>query len=144
MLDYRFDGDCFTLKGASIVTTEAENGYNYKSTTDSNSYITATKNSQRFFIPTTGTFTIEFDIITANQIGLYLQLNNSNYAYSKSLTNSGHIKLEYQNNTITYTVNNTVTSIEFDFEEQPVGFNITDWQNDMNITITNFKIDAIP
>ena len=83
-------------------------------------------------------------MVNTNQIGIYLQIENSNYEYQKSLTSSGHIKIEYQNNTITYHLNNTSLSTEKDFEEKPVGFNITDWQNDMDITITNFRIDANP
>ena len=73
-----------------------------------------------------------------------MQIENSNYEYQKSLSSSGHIKIEYQNNTITYQLNNTIISTEKDFEEKLVGFNITDWQGDMDITITNFRIDALP
>ena len=80
-----------------------------------------------------------------NQIGFYLQSPTQN-VYGKSFSNNGlyHIKLEYQNGVISYYLNNNVTVTSLEIIVNLLGFNITDWQNDMDITITNFKIDAIP
>lgn len=103
-------------------------------------------NSNRLYIPTTG-FKIEFNIITANPIGIYIQRSSSTYYYTLAYSTSGlnNIRLEYLNNEIKYYFNNNLTKTteaEFDTNEY-VGFFITDWQNDMDITITHLKIDKI-
>lgn len=131
-----------------VTVTEIENGYNYKSNSSSGTnWITAIKDSQNLFIPTNTDFAIEFDITTTNLVGIYITKQNSNsfYHLSYNSSNLNHIKLEYTNNSIKYYLNNNLQrTTELDFDNSLAGFNITDWQGDMDINFTNFRIDKIP
>lgn len=141
ILDYRFDGNCFALN--NTLMTEVENGYHYTANSNSASGLTAKLNNQTFFIPTTTGFTVEFDCISQNQIGMYITKQGDNYYFGVSVYSGlKHLKFKYNGETIEYSINNEVSkTAEVDFEDNPAGFNITDWQDDMDITITNFKID---
>lgn len=132
------------MNGINI--TEVENGYHYVATQNLNTWITANLNNQIYFIPTTNMFKIEFNILISNQIGIYITKEGSSYFYEVSYNYNGlnHVKFEYDGTSINFYRNNHLErTTPINFEGNPAGFNITDWQKDMDITITNFRIDEI-
>lgn len=88
-------------------------------------------------------FTIEFNIKTQNTIGVYIYKQGSNYYYQISFGYSGsnYVKLCYSDGIVEFYLNNKLErTTEVDFEDNPVGFSLVDWQNDIDCEITNFRI----
>lgn len=77
---------------------------------------------------------------------MYINKQGSSYYFGVSVYSGlKHLKFQYNGETIEYIINNEVsTTAEVDFEGNPAGFNMTDWQDDMDITITNFTINKNP
>lgn len=137
-----FDGQCFNI-GSGVEVTEIENGYHYTSKSSSSNYITFKKNNQTLFLSQDNPFNIEFDFETTSLIGVYLTKNDSNTYYGISYGYSGvnHVLLEYTISEVSFYLNETlIHTREVDFEDSLIGFNITDWQSDIDCKITNFKI----
>ena len=97
----------------NITVTTYDDGTLLESTQAVNIYANSTSNINRFL---TDDFIIEFDVVSfSGNVNVRLASSNGNYDWqfnNKSITDGSHIKLEYQNGSLTHTVddNSPVTT----------------------------------